>query len=282
MPDTAPQAIRAKLGIIAGGGDLPVKLLEACRRQGRPAFVIGLTGSAEPRPADGVADAWASIGSVGKVLGLLRDAGCAEVVMAGNVRRPDFATLRLDWKGIKVIPRIVAAARHGDDHLLRSLVTIFEEEGFKVVGADQILDDLLMLAGPLGLHDLPPALLPDLERGIVIVQALGAVDVGQGAVVVGGDAVAVEAAEGTDRMLARAAELRAGWTTREGLLVKLPKPNQEKRVDLPTIGVATVEGAAAAGLAGIAVAAGATLVLDRAAVAARADALGLFVVGIRR
>ncbi|RJF89947.1 DUF1009 domain-containing protein [Oleomonas cavernae] len=274
--------MRAKLGIIAGGGDLPVKLLDACRRQGRPAFVIGLTGSAEPRPEDGVADAWASIGSVGKILGLLRDAGCTGVVMAGNVRRPDFATLRLDWKGIKVIPRIVAAARHGDDHLLRSLVTIFEEEGFKVVGADQILDDLLMPAGPLGRYDLPPALMPDLERGIIIVRALGAVDVGQGAVVAGGDAVAVEAAEGTDRMLARAAELRAGWTVRDGLLVKLPKPNQEKRVDLPTIGVATVEGAAAAGLAGIAVAAGATLVLDRDALVARADALGLFVVGIRR
>lgn len=281
VPETSA-GTAPKLGIIAGGGDLPVKLVQACRRQGRPCFVVGLSGSATERPQDGIADAWASIGSAGKILGLLRESGCVEVVMAGNVTRPDFTRLRLDWKGIKVIARIVAAARKGDDHLLRSLVVIFEEEGFRVVGADQIFDDLLMPVGPLGQLGLPKAAEGDLARAIAIVEALGAVDVGQGAVVVDGDAVAVEAAEGTDRMLARAAELRAGWTRRAGLLVKLPKPGQEKRVDLPTIGVATVDGAAAAGLAGIAVAAGATLVIDRGAVTARADALGLFVVGIKR
>ncbi len=280
-PDAAVAPL-GRVGIIAGGGDLPVRLVAACRQQARPAYVIGLKGSAEERPSEGIADAWASIGSVGKILGLLREADCTEVVMAGNVRRPDFARLRLDWKGIKVIPRIVAAARRGDDHLLRLLVAIFEEEGFRVLGADQIFDSLLVPAGPLGRLGLPDALRPDLVRAVAIVEALGAVDVGQGAVVVNGDAVAVEAAEGTDRMLARAAELRSGWTERAGLLVKLPKPQQERRVDLPTIGVATVEGAAAAGLAGIAVAAGATLVIDKAAVAARADALGLFVVGIER
>ncbi len=281
----APEAAaggRPKLGIIAGGGDLPVKLVAACRRQGRAHFVVGLRGAAVERPAEGVADAWASIGEVGRVLGLLHDAGCVEVVMAGNVARPDFSSIRLDWKGVRVIPRIVAAARRGDEALLRCLVTIFEEEGFRVTGADQVVDELLLPEGPLGAHGLPAALRGDLARAIDVVEAMGRVDVGQGAVIVEGLPLAVEAAEGTDRMLARCAELRHGWTRREGLLLKLPKPQQERRVDLPTIGVRTVEGAAAAGLAGIAAAAGATLVLDRAAVIAQADALGLFVVGIPR
>ena len=203
--------------------------------------------------------------------------------MAGNVARPDFGRLRLDWKGIRVLPRVLTAARKGDDHLLRALVQLFEEEGFAVTGADRILDEAHVLAeGPLGGTDLPENCRADLERAIEVVEALGRVDVGQGAVVVDGNVLAVEAVEGTDRMLARVAALRAGWDRRAGLLLKLPKPQQERRVDLPVIGVATVEGAAAAGLAGIAAAAGETLVMDSNAVAARADALGLFVVGVKR
>lgn len=282
VPDKAPAA-PPKLGIVAGGGDLPVRIVEACRRQGRDFHVFGLTGSAEPRPTDGIADDWLSIGSVGLLLSRLRATGCREVVMVGNVARPDFARLRLDWKGLRVLPRIVNAARKGDDNLLRCLVTIFEEEGFTIVGADAVLDAGHMLdEGPLGTLAMDEAAAADLERAVEVVEALGRVDVGQGAVVADGNVLAVEAVEGTDRMLARVAELRRGWSKRAGLLLKLPKPQQERRVDLPVIGVATVEAAAAAGLAGIAGAAGATLVMDRQAVAARADALGLFVVGIAR
>ncbi|TDP48064.1 LpxI family protein [Zavarzinia compransoris] len=277
VPEPAP-----KLGIIAGGGDLPVRLAAACRRQGRPFFVLGLKGSAVARPDEGIADEWAAIGEVGRILALLRAAGCRAVVMAGNVARPDFKTLRLDWKGVRVLPRVLAGARKGDDNLLKALVQIFEDEGFAVAGADQVLDELLLPAGPLGCLGLGPGQEGDLARALQVVEALGRVDVGQGAVVAETEVLAIEAAEGTDRMLARCAELRAGWTARAGLLLKLPKHGQERRVDLPTIGVATVEGAARAGLAGIVGAAGATLVVDRAAVAARADELGLFVVGLQR
>ncbi|MCF4164605.1 UDP-2,3-diacylglucosamine diphosphatase LpxI [Zavarzinia compransoris] len=282
VPDQAPSA-PPKLAIVAGGGDLPVRLVEACRRQGRDFHVFGLVGSAEPRPSDGIADDWLSIGSVGLLLSRLRATGCRQVVMAGNVARPDFARLRLDWKGLRVLPRVLTAARRGDDSLLRCLVTIFEEEGFTVIGADAVLDaGHLLDEGPLGAVLMDEAATADLERAIEVVEALGRVDVGQGAVVADGNVLAVEAVEGTDRMLARVADLRAGWSRRAGLLLKLPKPQQERRVDLPVIGVATVEGVAAAGLAGIAGAAGATLVMDRQAVAARADALGVFVVGIAR
>ena len=277
VPEPAP-----KLGIIAGGGDLPVRLIAACRRQGRPFFVLGLKGAATPRPEDGIADDWAALGEVGKILAALRAAECRAVVMAGNVARPDFKSLRLDWKGIRVLPRVLAAATKGDDNLLKVLVQVFEEEGFAVTGADQVLDDLLLPEGPIGRLDLGPEHEADLARALQVVEALGRVDVGQGAVVVDTQVLAIEALEGTDRMLARCAELRDGWTGRAGLLLKLPKHQQERRVDLPTVGVATVEGAARAGLAGIVGAAGATLVVDRAKVAARADELGLFVVGLRR
>lgn len=266
-----------KLGILAGGGALPGQLAGACRQAGRAVYVLGIEGSAGTETG---ADAPVSIAAAGRIFSLFEAAHCVEIVLAGNVRRPDFAALKPDWLGLKLMPRIVAAAARGDDHLLRYLVSVFEERGFRVVGAQDVLASLVLPPGPLGRLDFPASCAGDLARARQVVEALGRVDVGQGAVVVRGDVLAVEAAEGTDRMLARAGELRSGWTERAGLLLKLPKPQQDRRTDLPTLGLATVAGAARAGLAGIAARAGETLVIDRAAVAAAADAAGLVVVGL--
>ncbi len=273
----------AKLGIIAGGGTLPLRLAQACAVQGRAFHLIGLKSMAGPEIEAHPHD-WTALGTVGHTLEVLRRTGCGAVIMAGYVKRPDFSALQLDFTGTRLLPRIVMAARGGDDKLLRVLVTYFEEQGFAVVGVDEVMEALLAPAGAITRETPVPEDEGDIAQGVKVVAALGGLDVGQGAVVARGLVLAVEAAEGTDAMLRRCAELpahlRGSATARAGVLVKLAKPGQERRIDLPTIGVATVEGAAAAGLRGIAIEAGAALMIDRERIIEAADRLGLFVVGL--
>jgi DUF1009 family protein len=272
-----------KLGLIAGGGELPIRLARQCRTAGRPLFVVRLKGMAETalREFDG---ADIGLGELGRCMETLKSAGCAAVCLAGVVKRPDFSALKLDLRGLKALPRIVAAARRGDDALLRFFVDEFEAEGFVVRGVHEIAAVLTLPAGPLGRLRPTAEHIGDLHKAFRIAGEIGRLDVGQGAVVCNGLVLAVEAQEGTDAMLARCAalpaELRGSPERPRGVLAKRPKPIQEQRVDLPAIGVATIHGAARAGLAGVAAEAGKALVLDHAAVAAAADELGLFVYGL--
>lgn len=270
-----------RLGIIAGGGTLPRRIVRASLDRGRPVYIAALSGHCPPETVTGVEHGWFDLAGVGHITDGLRRAACRDVVFAGSVGRPDLARLKPDWQGIKLLPRVIAAAARGDDALLTVLVGYLEQLGFRVVSVEDCLGlDALATVGPLGRLAPDEAALKDIDRAVAVARALGALDVGQGAVVRDQVVLGLEAVEGTDAMLRRAGELAPPG--RGGVLVKLPKPGQERRVDLPTIGVATVENAAAARLAGIAVEAGGTLVLDRQAVAAAADRLGLFVTGFPR
>jgi len=266
-----------KLGILAGGGTLPRRVVEVCRADGRDVFVLAFEGQTDPATVTEVSHAWTRLGQVGAAIAALRKAGVEDLVMIGPVGRPSVRELGLDLKGAKLAARIGAASL-SDDNLLRAIVTMLEGEGFRVLGIDDILEDLVAPAGPLGQVPVPEDAAADIRRGIAVARSLGAADVGQAAVVQQGIVLGVEAVEGTDRLLARCAELRR--RSPGGVLVKIRKPQQETRVDLPTVGPRTVAGAAAAGLRGIAVQAGATLVVDRPRVAREADAAGLFVVGV--
>lgn len=272
-----------KLGLIAGGGSLPVEIAEHCQRAGRALFVIRLKGMASEAL---VPHAGAEIGlaELGKCIKSLRRAGCEAVCLAGIVKRPDFSALVPDLRGLAALPGVVAAASGGDDALLRFLVGEFEKEGFIVEGAHEVMQDLRLAAGPLGRHEPDEAQMADALKALEVARSIGALDIGQAAVVCRGLVLAVEAQEGTDAMLVRTAalpaNLRGAAGAFSGVLAKAPKPIQETRVDLPTIGVATVEAAARAGLAGIVGEAGRLLVLDREAVVVRADELGLFVLGV--
>ena len=263
-----------KLGIVAGGGALPALLIEACKSAGRPHYVLGLTGFAEPSKIH--VDEWIRLGEVGKGFDALRVAGVKDVVMAGAVRRPGLSELMPDLKGAALLARIAGRAL-GDDGLLSAVIAEMEREGFKVVGVDSILADLLAPAGVLGRHKPDDAAQSDIEHGFAVARALGAVDVGQAVVVQQGIVLGVEAIEGTDALIARVAGLRREGPG--GVLVKAKKPNQERRADLPAIGTMTVRNAKAAGLRGIAVEAGHTLVIGLKDAIAAADEAGLFVVG---
>lgn len=271
-----------KLAIIAGGGEAPLLLARHCVETGRAVFVARISGMADPALAV-FEGAEFGLGEMAARFKAMKAAGCEAVTMLGVVRRPDFKALKLDARAMLMMPRVLAAAKQGDDAILRVVVEECEKEGFRVIGAEEAMAALKPEKGPLGQHAPDAQGWADLVKAARVAKTLGALDVGQGAVVADGLVLAVEAAEGTDAMLARVAglpeALRGSRTMRRGVLVKRAKPMQERRIDLPTIGLPTVDGADAAGLAGIAVEAGASLVLNRAALVARADALGLFVVG---
>jgi DUF1009 family protein len=276
----SPASDAAPLGIIAGGGALPRELARAAEASGRRVFIAALKGECDTDTVAGRSHAWIDLAAVGALIDSLRGAGCSQIAMVGRVGRPDFKRLRPDWQGVKLLPRVLQAVGRGDDALLRTLVDYLEEQGFRVTGVDEIAAPLLAPAGTLGRIAPSDSDRADLARAAQVAFRLGELDVGQGAVVRNGLVLAVEAAEGTDAMLARCATLTG--PERGGVLVKLVKPGQERRVDLPVMGIRTVELAREAGLAGIAVEAGSALLLDRAATVAAADAAGLFLYGFTR
>ena len=272
----------APLGLIAGLGDLPVAIAENAVATGQRVHVLRLKGFEEPRLA-GYPGSVVGLGEVGAVIARLKEAGCRDLVFAGNVRRPNFSDLKLDLKGAALLPKVISEARRGDDALLRVLVGEFERHGFNVIGSEQAHAALLAPAGLIAGTAPSPADLSDMEVAARVSSASGALDIGQACVVCDGLVLAVEAQEGTDEMLRRCASLpadiRGRSGARRGVLVKRPKPVQERRIDLPTTGVSTVELAAAAGLAGIGIEAGGALMLNRAAMEQKTRELGLFLYG---
>lgn len=273
----------APIAIIAGGGQVPVHLARSMADRGRSFVVVMLKGDADPALAayDHIA---VDTVELARFKRFIADRGVRTVTLVGSVRgRPDIGRFRPDWTTLRFIGRILGALGRGDDALLRAVVAMLEDAGLTVIGAHEIEPDLVAPTGLLGKVGVPRGQEASLEAGVAAATALGALDAGQAVVVIGRRVVALEGAEGTDAMIERVAQLRAiGRLGRKkgGVLVKLRKPGQDVRVDMPTIGPQTVENAAAAGLAGIAVHGENTLVMDRAATVDAADRAGLFLVGL--
>lgn len=265
------------LGIIAGGGSLPARLAAAAQSQGRRVFVLALQGHADAAALEAVPQEWIRLGEAGRAIALLRKAGVREVVMAGPVRRPALSELYPDWRTLRFFARLGFKAL-GDDGLLKAVIGELESEGFCVIGAQSVLGDLLARPGVWGKYSPDLQAKADIEHGLRVALGLGALDIGQSVVVQQGIVLGVEAIEGTDALIERCGRLARQGAG--GVLIKIAKPGQERRVDLPTIGTTTIQNLAKAGLRGIAVEAGATLVVEENAVVAAADAAGLFVIGL--
>lgn len=263
--------------IVAGGGTLPRLVVQACREAGRPFMVVALEGQAEAGSFADVPHAWCRLGAGAQAEKIVHDFAPQEIVFVGKVRRPSLKELRPDWRALKFVVKATVRAL-GDDGLLRAIVHEFESQGIKVVGPHEVVKGLLASEGPYGRIKPDRQARIDIARGMQAAKAIGALDIGQAAVVQQGIVLGLEAIEGTDALIARAGALQRKGPG--GVLVKAPKPRQERRIDLPGVGIETVEAVAKAGLRGIAVEAGGALVIDRAKVAARADALGVFVVGL--
>jgi DUF1009 family protein len=267
-----------KLGLIAGGGQIPMLIRDACRAEERPLFVAALNGFCEPAAVAGVEHGWFDLPQVGLLLKALKAAGVQEVCLCGHVSKPDFSNLKPDWRGAMLLPRLIKAALIGDDALLRVITETFEGEGFRVVGADALVQDLLVREQVYSTRQPTEQQAADIRVAMTAARNLGIADRGQAAVAAQGVVVGLEDDAGTDALLRRMASRPEA---RGGVLAKCVKPQQDRRVDLPTIGAATIENAAAAGLTGIAVESGAALMVDAVTTAALADRLGLFLVGLR-
>ena len=272
------------LGIIAGGGDLPRAVAQSVSADGRKVFVMALTGSVTGEWLADFPHEWGSPGAPGQAFTAFCREGVTDFLLAGQVNRPKFSEMKLDARGVLLLPRALKAARQGDDGLLRFIITMFEEEGFRGVGVAEAAPGLVCGQGDLGRLSPSEDNRADMNSAFAIVRALGAMDVGQAAVVCDGLPLAVEAAEGTDQMLSRVGSLREAIRgtpgNKRGVLVKALKQTQDAKTDLPVIGIATLERVASIGLAGIGLQAGGALIVDKQAVAARADALDLFVTGV--
>jgi DUF1009 family protein len=292
VQENTPKAAPADSGmlpdpvaLVCGGGTLPSTVADALISQGRSVVMFPLHGWADPKLVERFRHHWIYIGQLGRFARLARSEGCRDLVMIGTLVRPPVRHLRLDLETLRMMPRIIRAYRGGDDHLLSGVGRILEDYGFRLVGAHEVAPQILAQPGCLGRLQPSSRDEADIARGLRLLAAIGPFDVGQAAVVANGHVLAVEAAGGTDQMLAHLAELRRAGRIRSsngvGVLVKGPKPGQDRRFDLPAIGPSTVERVAAAGLAGLAVVAGSAIVAEPARVVSLADAAGVFVTGVR-
>lgn len=278
---TAP---RGPLAMIVGSGDYPLQLARIVTGRGERPYIAALDGAADPAAfGDGADIRTYRLGQLGSLLEELRRRGIVDIVMLGALPRPSFGSLRPEVSTLKYMPHFAKAFLGGDDHLLRGVVRFFEMLGFRVHGPADIAPEMTAPRGALGSRQASPEQRAELERGFALLATLSPFDVGQAAILADHRVVAIEAAEGTDAMIRRVADLVARGRLKigkgDGFLVKVPKTGQDLRVDMPAIGPDTLRNIAEAGLSGIGVRAGAVLVGDRAALGRQADQLGLFVEG---
>ena len=281
---TAAPAISSPVGVIAGGGAMPFAVAEQLVARGITPVLFALKGACDPVRAEKFRHHWISVGQVGRATRLFREEGCRDLIFIGSLVRPALSEIRLDLGTLRVLPHVMTAFRGGDNHLLSGVGRILETQGFRMVGIKDVAPGLLMPEGPITRVAPSANAIADIARGREVLDALGSFDIGQAAIVIDGHVVAVEDIEGTDGLLARVARLREAGRIRaksaRGVLVKAPKRGQDLRYDLPTIGARTVEGAAKAQLAGIAVIAGNTIAADAQDMIDAADRAGLFVQGL--
>lgn len=275
---------RSALAIICGAGSLPYALADAASRQGRRVVLFALRGWADPARVVAYPHHWTWMGQFGRFMRIAAEEGCRDVTLIGSVARPALWQIRPDFKVLRLMPQIVQLYRGGDDHLQSGIGRLFEQHGFRLLGPKDIAPELTMPRGPIGAHAPSERDRSDIALGLALLHAHSPFDIGQAVVVADNQVLAVEGPEGTDQALVRVAELRRNGRIQTpvgtGVLIKAPKAGQDHRIDLPSIGPNTIEGVAAAGLAGVAVVAGSTIVAEAERIATVADRARIFVAGV--
>jgi DUF1009 family protein len=270
--------------MICGGGTIPPVVAAAVAAGGRRLVIFALRGWADPAFVATYPHHWIALGQIGRFVRLVQSEGCRDVVLIGTLLRPALRDIRLDWMTVRMLPRVMRMFRGGDDHLLSGVGRLLEAHGLRLLGAHEVAPSILVPPGAMTRRIPTADDRADIARALAVLEALGPLDVGQAVVVVDGYVAAVEAAEGTDAVLARIAELRRTGRLRNkpgrGVLVKAPKRGQDMRFDLPSIGPKTVSGVAEAGLAGLAIVAGRAVIADPGETVRLADHLGVFAFGI--
>jgi len=267
-----------KLGMIAGGGMMPVEIIKHCNQTGREIFVVGIEPYAKEEELKDAPHIFAKIAEAGKILKAMEKNNVRDIVLAGGIKRPSFKEMIPDWEGAKLMTKL-AIKKMSDNNLFLAVMDEIERHGFKVVGIEEVVPEMMFSEGVYGKVKPTAEDMNDIQRGITVARALGAVDVGQAVVVQEGMVLAVEAIEGTDMMLSRAATVKKQG--KAPVMVKVLKPGQDMRVDLPAIGLQTIEQLKKYGMKGIAVEAGGILLIEREAVIKMADEAGIFLIGMK-
>ncbi len=269
-----------RIGLIAGNGRMPVEVLRLCADKGVEVFVVGLRPFVEEKEFERVPHVFARLGEAGKMVGFLRASGVRKIVMAGGIRRPSLRDLRLDRMGLGILFRILwTFVRGGDDGLFRAVVSEAERLGLQIVGVQDVVPEMMFGEGIYGRVKPSEEDMADIRIGIEAARELGLADIGQAVVVQGGVVLTREDRNGTDSLLRRASQ--TAQKGRKPVMVKIFKPQQERRVDVPAIGLHTIEMLVKYGIGGIAVEAGGILVIEREAVIAAADKAGVFIIGMK-
>ncbi len=266
------------VALVAGGGQMPVEIIKSCRERGVKIVAVGLVPFADQTALAEIPHIMAKMGEAGKILKFFKDNGAMDIVMAGGVKRPSFKELIPDWEGVKILAKI-AVKNLGDDALFRALSDELEKRGFRIRGIEDVVPEMMFHTGIYGKIKPSKEDMADIERGIEVAKALGAVDVGQAVTVQEGMVLTVEAAEGTDMMLSRAAQVRKP-KGKNPVMVKIKKPGQDTRTDMPAMGIQTIEQLKQYGMAGIAVESGGILIIEREKVINLANEYGLFIIGM--
>lgn len=264
------------IGLIPGQGDLPIRIIERCQAQDNKIVAVALENQTPPETVSSIPHIWLKLGTVGTLLTYLRSQNVTHIVMAGAIKRPSLSELSLDWTGTKLLAKMGLTSL-GDDGVLTAIIKYLEEEGFTVIAADELLDDLLMPSQCLTTVHPSDVELNDIQIARQVLSKLGEADVGQALVIQQGLILGVEAIEGTENLVNRVQSYR-----REGskpILVKMAKPQQTLKVDLPTIGLQTVEQCIKNNFAGIAVEAGKTQILKQEEAVALANKEKIFIFG---
>lgn len=267
-----------KIGIIAGSGELPREAIHYCQEQKQPFYVIAFEGHEQALSLEDVPHGIFHLGAVGKAIKTLRHENISTITLAGRVGRPSLSSLNMDFSALKLLKKLSSSRFMGDNFVFTTLISFLEESGFKVIGVQDVAPTLLSPSGVLGKHQPDKRMQDDIDIASHILRTMGGLDVGQGAIVQHGLVLGIEAIEGTDALIERCGQLKKKEPG--GVLVKLKKPSQDARIDLPTIGVNTVENIHKAGLKGIAVEAGSSLIVQRDEVVKRADELGIVLIGV--
>lgn len=281
----AETATAEPIAIVAGGGALPWEAAEAMAKR-RHVLVFAIEGEADETPANAPFDVHRmGFHQLGAVRKTMINADCHDFLWLGAVtKRPDLHKLLGDWETMKLLPRIIKAVVGGDDTILRNLMALAEQEGFRVVSVADAAPELLASAGQLSSKGPDAGHSADIALGTQFLDAAGPFDIGQAVAVAEGRIVAVEAAEGTDAMLERVADVRARRRMRSktgaGCLVKRAKRGQDMRADVPVVGARTLERVVAAGLGGVAIEADRTIIAGRAEMLRVAEKTGTFVVAV--
>jgi DUF1009 family protein len=267
------------LGIIAGSGMMPVEIIKHCNRNNIPVFAVGLEPFATAEQLSEAPHIFAKMGEAGKILKAFKENNVRDIVLAGGIKRPSLKELIPDWGGAKIVAKL-AMKKMSDDNLFRAVMDEIESRGFKIVGIEEVVPEMLFQEGIYGRVNPSKDDMDDIGRGWTVAKAIGAVDVGQAVAVQEGLVLAMEAIEGTDQMLARADSLRKEG--KKPIMVKVLKPGQDMRVDLPAIGLQTIDLFIKHGIGGIAVEAGGILLIEKDAVIKKADENGIFIIGLKK